>query len=364
MSLKIAGIGTAVPEFSINQKDSAEASKFFCPAGSAKLRLLPALYRRSGVAKRHSVLLQVAEGDPFDRQSFYRKAVDDNDAGPTTVERMRIYEREAPGLALLAGRRAVEDAGIEAGSITHLVTVSCTGFYAPGVDALLIKDLGLSPTVERTHVGFMGCHGALNGIRVANSFVSADPEARVLVCAVELCTLHFFYGWDPEKIVANSLFADGAAALIGVSRGDEDDTGWVADASGTLLMADSEDAMTWKIGDHGFHMTLSARVPELIRENVGAWLDGWLAGHGLSAGDVATWAVHPGGPRILTAFRDAVGLHDGALDVSRGVLSEYGNMSSPTLLFILERLRASNAPRPCVAVGFGPGLVVETTLLR
>ncbi|MCH7823455.1 MAG: type III polyketide synthase [Acidobacteria bacterium] len=365
MALKIAGIGTVVPEFSISQRDAAEASKSFCRVSDKKLRLIPALYRRSGVKKRHSVLLQAPEGDPFDRQSFYARATDEHDRGPTTLERMRVYEREAPRLAVRAARRAIADSNVDPASFTHAVTVSCTGFHAPGIDATLVEELGLPRTVQRTHVGFMGCHGALNGMRVASSFLCAQPEARVLVCAVELCTLHFFYGWDAEKIVANSLFADGAAAVVGVGESTMNGPpGWIAEGSGTLLMPDSEDAMTWKIGDHGFHMSLSARVPDLIRRNVRDWLAAWLAEYGLTIDDIGTWAVHPGGPRILTAFSEAIGLDNGALEVSRQVLAEFGNMSSPTLLFILERLRRSGARLPCVAVGFGPGMVIETLLVR
>ncbi len=365
MALKIAGIGTAVPKYSISQADAAEASKCFCVADDQKLRLIPALYRRSGVSRRHSVLLEASDGDPFGRQSFYSRATNEKDGGPTTLERMSVYEREAPPLAVHAAREAMADADVDPTDITHVVTVSCTGFHAPGIDAALIGDLGLRRTVERTHLGFMGCHGALNGIRVASSFGRANPDTRALVCAVELCTLHFFYGWDAEKIVANSLFADGAAAVIGI--GGVAQTGgsdWIVTGNGTLLMPASEDAMTWRIGNHGFHMTLSPRVPQLIRGNVRDWLGEWLDAHALLIEDVATWAVHPGGPRILTAFGEAIGLDNGAMDVSRQILSEFGNMSSATLLFILQELRRSGAPRPCVAVGFGPGMVVETVLLQ
>lgn len=365
MSMRVAGIGTASPDFSITQAEVAEVNQSFCHRDERTRRLIPALYRRAGVRKRHSVLLEAPEGEPFSRQSLYHRARDSDDLGPTTRDRMRVYEIEAPRLAARAARRAIEDASVEPSSFTHLVTVSCTGFLAPGVDATLIDELHLPRTVQRTHVGFMGCHGALNGLRVAHSFVRSDPRARVLLCAVELCTLHFFYGGDPEKIVANSLFADGAGALVGVSgRPTPADTGWTAVANGTLLMPDSVDAMTWNIGDHGFHMTLSARVPQLIRQNLADWLQTWLAAHDLTIPEVATWAVHPGGPRILTAFADAAGIDDGTMDVSREVLSEFGNMSAATLLFILERLRRDRAPRPCVAVGFGPGMVVEAALLR
>jgi len=364
MALKIAGLGCAVPPLSISQRDAAELSRAFCLESEEKLRLLPALYRRTGVEKRHSVLLEAPVGEPLSRQSFYPKARHAADEGPTTRQRMQRYECEAPGLAALATERALADSGLDPGELTHLVTVSCTGFYAPGVDAALIDQLGLSRQVQRTHVGFMGCHAALNGIRVASSFVESDPAARVLVCSVELCTLHFHYGWDPQKVVANALFADGAAALVGVADDEADEESWCAGASGTLLMPGSEDAMTWTIGDHGFLMTLSPRVPELVRTNAGEWIDAWLRDNGLSIDEIGSWAVHPGGPRVLDAFAESVGLDSDATGISRLLLAEYGNMSSATLLFILERLRAENAPRPCVAVGFGPGLVIEALLLR
>src|SRR5262249_12623418 len=146
--------------------------------------------------------------------------------------------------------------------ITHVITVSCSGFHAPGFDVALIKKLGLSRAVARTHVGFMGCHGLLNGLRVAQGFIGSDPSACVLLCAVELCSLHHQYRWDSEQIVANSLFADGATAVV--ARDGDRETPYVYElqATGSTLIDDSEDAMSWRIGDHGFTMTLSARVPE------------------------------------------------------------------------------------------------------
>ena len=164
-------------------------------------------------------------------------------------------------------------------------------------------------------------------------------------------------------VVANTLFADGAAAVVGVPVQNGEDPGWSVQAQGTFLMPMSQDAMSWRIGDHGFRMTLSAEVPELIRTNLGGWLTDWLEDQGLSANQVASWAVHPGGPRILEAVEDVLSLEDGALDVSWDIFRSHGNMSSPTVLFVLERLRKANAPLPCVALAFGPGLVVEAMLL-
>ena len=355
------------------QADAAEVGARFAALNPKRAGTVRAIYRKSGVRKRHSVLLERTDGAPFDRQSFYEEAVSKDDHGPSTELRMRRYEADAPALAEAAARAALRDASLEAKELTHIVTVSCTGFFSPGLDAVLVDRLGLSRGVERTHIGFMGCHGALNGLRVAASFAGANPDARVLVSAVELCSLHFAYGRDPQLVVANSLFADGAAAVVGVPDGSAgvagvSDSGdasgaWRVLANGTLLMPDSADAMSWRIGDHGFRMTLSATVPDLIAAHLPEWLEEWLGRYGLAFDDVASWAVHPGGPRVLSAVGDALGLTTCAMEVSRDVLAEYGNMSSATVLFILERLRRRNAPRPCVALAFGPGLVVEAVLL-
>ena len=164
-------------------------------------------------------------------------------------------------------------------------------------------------------------------------------------------------------LVSNTLFADGAAAVVGVPVQKGEASGWTVQAQGTFLMPESSDAMSWRIGDHGFRMTLSAEVPELIRTNLGGWLGGWLHAQGLGVEDVGSWAVHPGGPRILDAVEDALALENGTLDVSRDVLRGHGNMSSPTVLFVLERLRKAGAALPCVALAFGPGLVVEALLV-
>lgn len=371
--MRIQAIGTALPEQSITQAEAVGLQQSFGVIDERQARTLRALYRRSRIRTRRSVLLSGAEGPPEERLDFYPRATGEDDRGPTTAERMAQYELLAPTLALPAARAALSASKVDASEITHLVTVSCTGFVSPGVDAALIDGLGISPGAQRTHVGFMGCHGALNGLRVARSFVEDDPAAVPLLCAVELCTLHFAYGWDPEMLVANALFADGAAALVGradaadhrtAGNGADDAGGWRLAASGTFLMPDSAEAMTWRIGDHGFRMTLSARVPELIQTHLRPWLEAWLAGHGLDLGDVRSWAVHPGGPRILDAVEGALDLDPEQNAVARSVLQECGNMSSPTILFILDRMRRAGAVGPCVALAFGPGLAVEVALLH
>jgi predicted naringenin-chalcone synthase len=276
---------------------------------------------------------------------------------------MARYAEEAPKLALGAIARLGETADLD--GITHLIVASCTGFVAPGIDATLIKTLGLSPSVGRTQIGFMGCHGAFNGLRAAAAHTGAEPGAVALVVAVELCSLHFRYGWDPEKVVANALFADGAAAavLAGAAHPGEARAGaWRLAASGSCLFPDSDEAMTWLVGDHGFEMTLSPRVPDLICSHLRPWLESWLRGRGLRLSDVKSWAIHPGGPRIVSSVVESLDLPDTAAAASNDILAQRGNMSSPTILFILDRLRREDAPRPCVALGFGPGLAAESAL--
>ncbi len=326
-----------------------------------RARSVRSLYRRSGVATRHSVLLEPApEGGVT--QSFYPLPRTDNDRGPTTSQRMQVYAEKAPELAITACRRSLQRSDQPPRAITHLITVSCTGFASPGMELALIPALGLRPDVARTHVGFMGCHGLLNGLRLASSIVRADPEAVVLVCAVELCSLHHQYTDDAQQIVANALFSDGAAAIL-IRRHQPGSRAWRWHDQTSRVLPQTSDLMSWRIGDHGFEMTLSPRLPEIIRCNLNPWLSLWLADHSLRISDIRSWAIHPGGPRILTAAAQGAGFDPQLLLPSQQVLADYGNMSSPTVAFILERLMQAGASPPCVVLAFGPGLTIEAALL-
>lgn len=369
--LEILGLGTALPEYSISQTAMATfAATCVVPelTGSNNASgLIKALYRRTGVETRHSVLLESSCESEATAERFYQFVKGPDDRGPGTAERMLRYEIEASKLAFNAAAAALEEAAIAPTQVTHLVTVSCSGFSAPGVDLYLVENLGLPRTVSRTNVGFMGCHGALNGLRVAHAFAASNPEAVVLLCAVELCTLHHQYGWDPQQIVANSLFADGAAAIV--ARGSADAAprsslpGCLVDNYSCVLPETSE-MMTWKIGDNGFEMSLSPEVPGVITRMLPAALAEFLGRHSLTASDVRSWAIHPGGPRILAATAEAAGLSDEQMNPSVSVFQRCGNMSSPTVLFILNELRSRSSQLPCVLLGFGPGLNVEMALLR
>lgn len=359
----IAGIGTAVPEFSIAQDDAATVAMALGHYDASRTDRLAKLYRLTRVQRRFSVLLKDNLGR-FESQDLFRPVPDAASRGPVISERMGRYECHAPDLAEKAARRALDRASIAPAAITHLITVSCSGFSAPGADIALIKRLGLSPETQRTHVGFMGCHGALNGIRVARGLLQNAPDARVLLVAVEICSVHYQFSDEDDSNLANGLFSDGAAALVALPRESDRGADWHVAGSGACLLPDSESAMTWKVRDHGFQMTLGREVPALIQAHLRPWLESWLSRFNMAIEEVGTWAVHPGGPAILQAVQSTLGLRHEDLGASWEVLRAFGNMSSPTILFVLEQLRDAAAPCPCVALGFGPGLAVEATLIR
>jgi predicted naringenin-chalcone synthase len=368
MSFAILGLGTAVPPTRVSQTDAATIARSLCGREPKHQAWLSLLYSQTGIEARRQVLGQDVVDDVLcgtrHSESLFLPTGLAGDRGPSTSRRMQCYAQEGPRLALEASGQALTESGHNSADVTHLITVSCTGFGAPGLDFELIHGLDLPPTTERTHIGFMGCHGALNGLRVAQALAASDPSACVLLCALELCSLHYHYGWDPEKVVANAIFGDGCAAVVGVPAARAPAGSWRVDATGSCYLPDSAEAMTWHVGDHGFEMTLSKRVPGLIADHLGPWLESWLGRNELSLEQVGSWAIHPGGPRILGAVEEALGLTREQTAVALDVLAEFGNMSSPTVLFILDRLRRQQAERPCVALGFGPGMVAEATLLR
>lgn len=383
---RILAIGTASPIGSMSQAQSCCQAQEFFQCDEKRGRSLRMLYKRTEIENRSlAVITQKSSSgnssNSIDRNLFPSPS-NSSDRGPGTAARMARYNLEIGPLALAACRLALERAQVDDTEITHLVTASCTGFAAPGFDLALIKNLPLLPHCQRTHVGFMGCHGALNALRVADAYCRADANATVLVCAAELCSVHMQYEWSAQRLVANALFADGAAAAVVRAS-----AGSVAAASvpssvatsifnnspgacrpqylssQSVVIASSSGAMSWEISDNGFVMTLSAEVPDLIEQHLPAFLEKWLVQSGLSISDIKSWAVHPGGPRILQAVQDSLQLDAMKLSASREVLAEHGNMSSPTVLFILQRLLQHDDNFPCVMLGFGPGLTVEAALI-
>lgn len=373
MSLVILGIGTATPQQKIQQQHAALLATNLIGNKAPAERTMQAIYRQTKIAQRSSVLLD-GPHEGVVTQEFFQPATSSEDHGPTTQERMARYATEATPLAVTAVEKALAKADVAAAEITHLVTCSCTGFQAPGVDIALMRELGLSNATSRTHIGFMGCHGGFNALRVAKAYAESDSRATVLIVCVELCSLHFQYTDNPEQIVANSIFADGAAAIVGRSADhpmSSEVSGWRLLDQTSVVLPETVDQMGWLIGDTGFEMSLSPEVPTLIGNALPGTTTTFLKKHGLDRGQITDWAVHPGGPRILSTVEQSLQLDADALQISRGVLSQYGNMSSATIFFILETLfvqpRQTNQlsqPDTCIAMAFGPGLTTELALFQ
>ena len=272
---------------------------------------------------------------------------------PGTAERMRAFDVHAPDLAVATIDRL--NLGRERGEITHLLITCCTGFSAPGLDIELVKRCGLSSSVERTVIGFMGCYAAINALKTARHIVRSEPSSRVLVLNLELCSLHLRETTDLEEMLGFLLFADGCAACVVTAE----PQGLAIESFRAVLVPETSDLMTWHIRDFGFEMGLSARVPGVIRRVLHAGVDEILAGAPVSSIDL--WAVHPGGRSILDAVERALRLAPSALSASREVLRGYGNMSSATVMFVLDAMLRSPLRKAAgCAMSFGPGLIAET----
>jgi predicted naringenin-chalcone synthase len=338
----INGIATATP--------ANEVHRIFVDWAEARLsdrrdaRLFRRMVERAGIERRWSVLAPTEGASQVDPGGFY------HGTSPTTAHRMAIYAEAAPVLAEEAARRlgsgALDD-------ITHLVVASCTGFIAPGVDQILASRLGLAASVQRTLIGFMGCYAGAVALRTARQIVQADGAAKVLVVAVELCTLHLQHDESVEPLLGMLLFGDGAAAAIVSGK----EKGFAITRSFAAALPESHDLIRWDIGDTGFRMHLSGAVPgrigaALAEPATRAAIEGAMP--------VDRWAVHAGGRSVLDAVERALDLPAEKLAPSRAVLAEYGNVSSATLLFVLERmLREGRRVENGVAVAFGPGLAAE-----
>jgi predicted naringenin-chalcone synthase len=252
--------------------------------------------------------------------------------------------------------------------ITHVVTASCTGFYNPGPDFHIVCDLGMPVSTQRYHLGFMGCYAAFPALRMAAQFCQADPDAVVLVMCLELCSLHLQMNGNEDSLLANSLFADGAgAAIVSARPPAPGQSAYRIDGFRTALFPSGEKDMAWRIGDHGFDITLSTYVPKIIGANIRKFIEPSLAGSGMGIADVDTWAVHPGGKSIIDQVQASLSLRPEQVRASREVLRNFGNMSSATILFVLQeilRQPSRSGSETICAMAFGPGLTVEMALLQ
>lgn len=315
-----------------------------------RLALFDRMAERSGIAHRYSFIQPAGDGTVVDADGFYRPG-----SFPDTAARMKKFEVCAPELAVQAAEKLLADE--DRSRITHVIVTSCTGFSAPGIDLALIKRCGLKPSVERTMVGFMGCYAAINGLKLARHIVRSEPKARVLAVNLELCTLHLQETDNLEEILSFLLFADGCAAALVTAE----PKGIEIFSFNAALVPDTHDLIRWGIGRQGFDMVLSGRVPGAIRNALIRSRDEILAG----ANDIELWAVHPGGRTVLDAVEQAFVLEPAALAASRSVLNDYGNMSSGTVMFVLNRImQAAQKGQHGCAMSFGPGLVAETMMFR
>jgi len=338
-------IGTAVPPHEVHEAFVAFVAGTI--ADDRRRQLFLRMVARAGIERRFSFLEPVIlpDGRVTDTEGFYGL-----DEWPGTADRMTRYAQWAPRLA----GEAIAGLGLDRAdraAITHLIVASCTGFMAPGLDQLIVSENGLDAGVERTVVGFMGCYAAINALKLARHIVRSDPGAGVLMVNLELCTLHLQETQELEQVLSFLVFGDGAAASLITAR----EQGFALDSFKAVMVPETRGLITWKIRRLGFDMLLSGQVPAEL-------------GRALHQGElmaerdgVDLWAVHPGGRSILDAVEKGLELPKDALAASREVLSRYGNMSSATVMFVLERMMRQALPgqRGC-AMSFGPGLTAET----
>lgn len=346
----IESIATVLPAYCHQQKDILRFMQGFAPP--EEHRKLNAIYKKSGIQQRYSVISdyskEMKDWDFFPRNSEAEPFV-------SVESRMDLFHKEAILLAEKAVRQ-LEDWQ----NITHLITVTCTGLSAPGLDIALIKRLGLaSDRIIRYSINFMGCYAGLQALRLADTLCKADAQARVLLVDVELCTLHFQKTPSEDNYLANALFADGAAACI-ISNNTK--AAWKILNFHSDLISQEENAMAWQIASTGFLMTLSSYVPQILKENIEKLVKNALIKSRISIEQIHTWAIHPGGKRILDEIRKTLCLNDQALGASYEVLANYGNMSSVTIFFVLKETWQNNGNT--FACGFGPGLTMESVLLQ
>lgn len=351
---------TVVPTYSYQQQEVG-AQMLEWTLDPRDKRLVRMLYRHSGIDTRHSVIADWGD-------SFFAVAEDSTPIQPSTEERNNIYTREASVLATDLGRKVLNRSdNFSAKDITHVVTASCTGFFNPGIDYILCRELGLGANTQRYHLGFMGCYAAFPALNMATQFCRADPDAVVLVMCLELCSLHLQLNGSEDSLLANSLFADGAAAaLVAACPATNGRSCRIMDFHSALITA-GENAMAWSIGNNGFDISLSSYVPKIIGAGIADLTAPLLERHHLGIADVHTWAVHPGGKSIIDKVAEGLQLSPDKVAASRDILRRYGNMSSATILFVLHDILAADKvdhPQLIGAMAFGPGLTAEIALLQ
>ena len=321
-------------------------------------RKLKFLYHQSGIQSRHSVLPDYSS--PAKNWQFY-PPTENLEPFPSIEKRMNWYQAHAMLLSLSAIRDCLEGV-MDAREITHLITVSCTGMSAPGLDVELTEALGLPPTLFRTSVNFMGCYAAVHALKLAHALAETSPGARILIVCTELCTLHFQQEPTLDNMLSSLLFADGSAAAL-ITSDEHPRKGLRLKQFYSEIMPKGQQDMTWTLASTGFRMTLTSYVTDIIQADFSTLVHNALGKYGIDQQQVSHWCIHPGGKKILDAIYKSLSFSNGHLDHSYAVLEQFGNMSSATLLFVLQRILkdlADNQPNCIFGAAFGPGLTMET----
>lgn len=352
---KILSLVNQVPTYSYSKEELSKFMEHFI-TDDVDLRKLKFLWREAGIDTKHSVL-------PDFKLAGNHKLFSDASHQPTTQDRLAVFDQEAPLLAEKAAIKALEKAQLNPEDITAIITVSCTGIKAPGLEIELSQKLGLSNNVQRHGINFMGCYAAFHGLRLADLICESDPQAKVLVVCVELCSLHFKPGGTDDNLLSTTLFGDCASAVI---VGGEASVGGIAEMLGfqSMLIPEGKEDMSWNVGGHGFDMVLNKNVPRHIEANIAQAFEVMISSQKLDRSAIGAFAIHPGGKNVLRAFANALAQEETALEPSFKVLRENGNMSSCTVLFVLEEILKQNKQQNIYAAAFGPGLTVESGLFK
>ncbi len=356
---KIIAIGTAVPAFKHEQSAILDFMQRVYALTDEEQRKLKFLYRQGGIETRYSVIPDYSL--PATAWAFY-SPTENLEPFPKLEKRMQWYQQYAAQLSLNAVNKCIENFTDQ--SITHLITVSCTGMSAPGLDLELLELLDLPLTTFRTSVNFMGCYAAIHALKIADAFCKADKKANVLIVCTELCTLHFQKEHSVDNMTSSMLFADGAAAVL--VTGNEDQEGLSIENFYSMVSLKGKKDMAWELSSKGFLMTLSSYVPDMIEGDFDVLVREALKMANLRKEDITNWCIHPGGKKILEAVHKSLGFTNGQLEPCYEILRDFGNMSSPTVLFVLEKIMKSlnsKGENTIFGAAFGPGLTMETFIL-
>jgi predicted naringenin-chalcone synthase len=359
MKVLILALATALPQYSADQTALGQKLIDGLSLEGEEAQFVERLHARTAIKRRYSVVSDIEKAP--EQFEFWSKSF--IDGIPGTEARNDKYREEAPVLALKAAKALLQEWQRDAKEITHIISISCTGVMAPGIEFILQQELGLLPTVRRLGINFMGCFGAFCGLATAAALARENPKNRILVVCTELCSLHFQVSLDPEVFIGNVLFGDGAAAvLVGCEARDKEKPLWSIEQSQTNAFEQSRDIMTWSLSDHGCVMSIGRGVPKIIEKRTQEMLRSVVRPEQFSD---YTWAIHPGGKAIVEAVERSCNLSKKQTAASWSVLEKYGNMSSATFLFVLKELAQEIDFHPhVIGLGFGPGLSMESIILE